>query len=89
MLGRYAAAIILGVLVTIGVLHTMQMLIATARGQLDESGTRHFVDFVRVEREEDLQRKDRKPQKPLEPVAPPPNPAAANGLRRSLRKRRS
>jgi protein TonB len=50
----------------------MQVLIATARGRLDESGTRHFVDFVRVPREEALQRKDRKPDKPLEPTAPPP-----------------
>ena len=72
MIRRYATAIVLGALATLAVLFTMQVLIATARGRLDESGTRHFVDFVRVPREEALQRKDRKPDKPVEPTAPPP-----------------
>jgi protein TonB len=58
--------------VTIGVLLIMQALIATAKRELDESGTRHFVDFVRVEREELVQEKDRRPKKPPEPEAPPP-----------------
>jgi len=50
----------------------MQTLIATPKSKLDESGTRHFVDFVRVEREETLQRKDRRPEKPTTPENPPP-----------------
>ncbi len=71
MLVRYAIAIVIGSLVTLGVLFTMQLLIASPQSKLDESGNRHFVDFVRVEREETLQRKDRRPEKPLAPEAPP------------------
>jgi protein TonB len=49
----------------------MQTLVATAKKELDESGRKHFVDFVRVEREEMEIRKDRKVEKPAEPEAPP------------------
>ena len=72
MLKRYAISIALGGVVTLIVLFTMQALIVTPGGDLDESGPRHFVDFVRVDREEIVQRKDRKPEKPREPDAPPP-----------------
>jgi protein TonB len=72
MIPRYAAAICLGCLVTLAVLFTMHTLIASPRSRLDESGTRHFVDFVRTEREEVLQRRDRLPDKPVQPDAPPP-----------------
>jgi len=71
MLARYALAVVIGSLVTLGVLFTMHTLIATPQSKLDESGSRHFVDFVRVEREETLQRRDRRPEKPLAPEAPP------------------
>jgi protein TonB len=72
MVPRYATAIVLGGLATLAVLFIMQALISSPRSRLDESGTRHFVDFVRVEREEVLERRDRKVDKPLEPEAPPP-----------------
>jgi protein TonB len=72
MIPRYTTAIVLGFLVTLGVLFTMHILIATPKSKLDESGTRHFVDFVRVPHEEVLQRKDRRPDKPTQPDAPPP-----------------
>jgi protein TonB len=75
MLARYATSIAAGCVITLGVLFGMQALIATARGQLDESGTRHFVDFVRVEREESFERKERRRDKPTEPEAPPPQTA--------------
>lgn len=75
MLGRYASSIVLGGVVTLVVLFGMQALIATARGQLDESGTRHFVDFVRVDREESVERKERRHEKPTQPDAPPPQAA--------------
>ena len=71
VLTRYAAAIGLGLLVTIGVLHTMQILIAQPQAKLDESGQRHFVDFVRVQREETVQRAERRREKPVAPDAPP------------------
>lgn len=73
MLKRYSTAIGVGVLVTLGVLFTMQALIVAPKGRLDESGSRHFVDFVRVEREETVERKDRKREKPPEPDMPPPD----------------
>jgi protein TonB len=72
MIARYAMAVVLGSLVTLGVLFTMHVLIATPQARLNDSGTRHFVDFVRVEREETLQRKDRRPDKPAVPDNPPP-----------------
>jgi protein TonB len=74
MIARYAVAIAAGTAVTLGVLFLMQTLIATARRDLDESGARHFVDFVRVERGEAVQRKERRAEKPAEPEAPPPVP---------------
>jgi protein TonB len=72
MVKRLSSAIILGALITLGVLLAMQALIATPKANLDESGARHFVDFVRVEREEIVQRRDRRPDKPVAPDAPPP-----------------
>ena len=79
MIARGAIASVGGILVTLGVLLLMQTLIATAKKDLDESGTRHFVDFVRVERGEAVQRKERRAEKPAEPEAPPdlPQPQAA------------
>lgn len=74
MIVRYLLAVVIGSLVTLGVLFTMHALIASPQSKLDESGSRHFVDFVRVEREETLQRKDRRPEKPLAPEAPPQAP---------------
>jgi protein TonB len=73
MFKRYATAVAVGALVTLGVLFTMQALVVAPRGRLDESGSRHFVDFVRVEREETLERKDHKREKPTEPDLPPPD----------------
>lgn len=72
MLVRYVAAVVIGSLVTLGVLFTMHTLIATPQSRLDESGTRHFVDFVRVQHEETVQRKDRRRDKPTAPENPPP-----------------
>ena len=72
MIARYAAAVALGSLVTLGVLFIMQILIASPQAKLDESGIRHFVDFVRVQREETVQRAERRRDKPTAPDAPPP-----------------
>jgi protein TonB len=72
MIVRYATAIVLGSLVTLAVLFTMQILIATPQAKLDESGTRHFVDFVRIQRQETVQRAERRREKPVAPDAPPP-----------------
>lgn len=71
MIARYAIAIVLGAVVTLGVLFLMQVLVATPQAKLDESGSRHFVEFVRVQREEAVQRTDRRRQKPVAPQSPP------------------
>jgi protein TonB len=78
MLGRYALSAVLGAIVTAAVLFLMQALIATANRDLGRSGARHFVDFVRAERDETVERKDRRPEKPQQPEAPPaaPEPTA-------------
>jgi len=68
---RYGVSIVTAAAVTFAVLFTMLTLIATANKDLDESGKRHFVDFVRVERAESSQRKARKVKKPAAPKAMP------------------
>jgi protein TonB len=73
---RYLASVVAGVAVTFAVVFTMQALIATAKAQLDESGARHFVDVVRVEREEILEKKERKAKRPDKPDVPPPDAPA-------------
>lgn len=71
MVPRYLAALALAAVVTTGVLFTMHVLIATPQAKLDESGQRHFVDFVRVQRDETVQRAERRREKPTAPEAPP------------------
>jgi protein TonB len=73
---RFGIGLLLAAMVTAGLLWTMQYLIATADRTLDESARGHMVDFVRVKREETIERKKDKPDKPPAPEAPPPEPPA-------------
>ena len=73
MIQRYAIAAVGGGLITFAVLLAMHALISTAKADLDESGRRHFVSFVRAEREQEVVRKDRRPEKPPEPTQAPPD----------------
>src|SRR6056297_3059079 len=73
MLTRYAIAIPGGLLVTLLLVFAMQALITMGNRDLDDSGVRHFVDFVQAQREEIVERKDRKPERPPEPAQPPPD----------------
>ena len=73
MLSRYAIAIPGGLLITLLLVFAMQALITMGNRDLDDSGVRHFVDFVQAQREEIVERKDRKPERPPEPTAPPPD----------------
>lgn len=73
MFRRYLIAVATGGLVTLAVLFVMQVLVTAPRGALDTSGTRHFVDFVRAERDEVTQTRDRRREKPPEPDARPPD----------------
>ncbi len=72
MIARYLIALVLGAVVTVGVLFTMQVLVAAPQAKLDEGGSRHFVDFVRVQRDETVKIKERRRKKPTVPDAPPP-----------------
>lgn len=72
--GRLIAGLALGAFVTVGLLWTMQYLIATADRSLDEEVSGSVVDFVRLKRDEVINRKSLKPEKPPLPKAPPPQP---------------
>jgi protein TonB len=76
MIGRVIAAIGLGAGVTFGLLFLMQMLIASGRGLNTDAKRFEITDFVRVEREQRVEREERKPEKPPEPEQQPdmPNP---------------
>jgi protein TonB len=56
-----------------GLLFLMQALIASGEQALTETVERRVVDFVRVEREETLERRQSKPQRPSKPEAAPPD----------------
>ena len=82
MTARYAFSIALGAVVTFGLLFIMQLLIATGRGALTDSGTFRIADFVRVERNESIETRKDKPEKPPEPEIPPemPSPSSAENI---------
>lgn len=58
---------------TFALLWLMQILIATGEKAITENQEFKFADFVRVEREETVERKKPKPEKPPEPDKPPPD----------------
>jgi protein TonB len=71
---RIIVGVVIGLVVTLTLFWFMQYMIETADRTLDETDRGSLVDFVRVERDETVQRKDRKPEKPPEPDQPPPQP---------------
>lgn len=70
---RIVPAVIGAVVVTFGLLFLMQLLIATGKRAVTEEIEGRIVDFVRVEREETVERKERKPERPPTPDQPPPD----------------
>lgn len=71
---RIIIGLVVGLIVTLTLFWFMQYMIEQADRTLDESERGSLVDFVRVQRDETVQRKDRKPEKPPEPDTPPPQP---------------
>ena len=71
---RLVIGILLGLAVTAGLFWTMQYLIETADRELNEGGAGNLVDFVRLKRDESIQRRQLKPKKPPPPDTPPPQP---------------
>ena len=66
-------AVAAGSVVTFGLFFLMQALIASGQSAMTDAVSRRVVDFVRVEREETLERKQSKPKRPSNPEAPPPD----------------
>ena len=71
---RMVSGIAIGVIVTAALFWFMQYLIETADRELNEGASGHLVDFVRLKRDESIQRRQLKPKKPPPPDAPPPQP---------------
>jgi len=62
-----------GSAVTFGLFFLMQALIASGQSASTKAVSGRVVDFVRVKREETLERRQNKPQRPSNPEAPPPD----------------
>ena len=71
---RLVIGVILGVCVTAGLFWFMQYLIVTADRELNEGDSTNLIDFVRLKRDESIQRRQLKPKKPPPPDTPPPQP---------------
>jgi protein TonB len=71
---RLFIGIVIGLVVTAALFWTMQYLIETADRELNEGASGNLVDFVRLKRDESIQRRQLKPKKPPPPDAPPPQP---------------
>ena len=70
LLAPLAAAV-----VTVGLLFLMEQLILTGEEALTRSSRNYLVDFVRIEREETLARKERKPERIATPAEEAPDHA--------------
>lgn len=71
---RLTIGLILATAVTLSLFWLMQYLIATADRSLNEDAAGSLLDFVRVKRDEAIERRQLKPKKPPPPEAPPPQP---------------
>ena len=71
--GRYFVALAIGSFAALSLLWVMQFLIATGQAAITEALDARFVDFVRVKREETIERKQEKPERPPEPDDQPPD----------------
>ena len=69
---RYLPALVLAVSVTFLLLWGMQRLITGGNDVLTEPPKGNVLDFIRLKRDETVQKKERKPQKPPKPETPPP-----------------
>lgn len=70
--GRYLFGLTLAVIVTFCLLWGMQALISGGNNALTEAPRGNVLDFIRLNKEQDVTKKERKPQKPAKPKTPPP-----------------
>lgn len=71
---RLFIGFILGLFITLFLFWFMQYMIEIADGSLDENKRGSLMDFVRVKRDETVDRAKRKPEKPPPPDVPPEQP---------------
>ena len=71
---RLAMGLVMAMAVTLSLFWLMQYLIETADRSLNEDKAGNLVDFVRVKRNEAIERRQLKPKKPPPPEAAPPQP---------------
>ena len=71
---RLVIGFVTALAVTLSLFWLMQYLIETADRTLNDSGAGNLVDFVRVKRDEAIERRQLKPKKPPQPDQAPPQP---------------
>ncbi|MEM7543768.1 MAG: energy transducer TonB [Pseudomonadota bacterium] len=71
---RLAAGLLVATLITLSLFWVMNYLIESGNRYLDDAKRGSIVDFVRVKKEEIVERKRIKPDKPPPPKAPPTRP---------------
>ena len=74
MIARYASAIVAGTVVTLGLLYLMHFLIESGEKALVKPGTKYYLEFVRVKRNETINTEDLTPEKPPKPQEVPDTP---------------
>ncbi len=72
MVLRYALGVLLGAVVTFGLLWLMRSIIANPEAATDSGIKGRVIDFVRVQEDQDVIVKKRKPKPPPPPDEPPP-----------------
>jgi protein TonB len=72
MIPRYAVSLVSGVIMTFLLLWLMQVLIATGKKALVDEADFMLGDFIRVQKEEIVQREEDEPEPPPEVEEPPP-----------------
>ena len=71
---RVLLGVIFGFAITLFLFWLMQYMIETADRSLDEGSRGSLLDFVRIQRDETIQRRQLKPKKPPPPESAPPQP---------------
>jgi protein TonB len=74
-ISRLVLATLFAAVITLGLFFLMQSLIQSGGSALTDAPKGSVLDFVRVKKEEVVQKKDRKPKKPPKPEQPPPDMA--------------
>jgi protein TonB len=73
-IARLVTGLVVSLAVTLSLFWLMQYLIETADRSLNDDGAGNLVDFVRVKRDEAIERRQLKPKKPPPPEDAPPQP---------------